>query len=187
MAFAFIFWLFYLFCLVLLSCASFWVPLSIVTEMIKNCLTLQLPKSNQSLHASDSQYWNYPIPSLHHRSHSPSSPLVPKNQWDHQGTVLPAAETMPDADSKEQASQNKDVKDVIALQSYGARKAISCEQFLKESSYHVKIVLQALGEGKTSKDITGVRSYHICGILSNMHAAHSSVFGRRNHCDTVAR
>lgn len=69
------------------------------------------------------------------------------------------------------------------------QKAISCEQFLKELSYHVKIVLQALGEGKSkaSKGITAVRSYHICGILSSMHTAHSSVFGRRNHCDTVAR
>lgn len=89
--------------------------------------------------------------------------------------------------AKNRQANNKDAKHVIALQSYGARKPISCEQFLKESSYHVKIVLQALGEGKTSEDITAVRSYHICGILSNMHAAHSSVFGRRNHCDTVAR
>ena len=91
--------------------------------------------------------------------------------------------------AKNRQASNKDAKDVIALQPYGARKPISCEQFLKESSYYVKIVLQALGEGKTkaSKDITAVRSYHICGILSNMHAAHSSVFGRRNHCDTVAR
>lgn len=118
----------------------------------------------------------------------PSS-SVAMNQWVHQGTVLPAAEAIPGADSKEQASQQRGCKRYDSFAILQSIKPISTEEFLKESSCHVKLVLQAPGERKTkaSKGITAVRAHHFCGILSSRHTAHNSVFRRTNHCGTVAR